>query len=789
MDTLSLLSDRVRKIKAALLQSEVTLSCERLKYLMESYRETDGQNPVLRRARAFEKILNNRTIYIDDNPIVGTLTEYQLGVQPFVENSCDWMKGADSFRTALGKGTISEDDAKLLLETVNFWKGRDTFSRSVEAWSQKHPTVSYQELQDAGIMVDTAHTPMGRCCPDYGKVLKIGLTGIIKEARQKLNSLPLCSLESYRQTEFLNAVIITCEAVIAFAQRYGALAEEMAQKETDDRRKKELNRIAATCYHVPANPARDFYEAVQSFWFIQLAVSIEHLGPGICPGRFSQYMYPFYQKDKELGKLTEEETLELLELLFLKFVTLIRFLPGAVVEQNQGNMFQNISLGGLTPSGEDATNEMDYLVLEAQKRVRSIQPTLSILYHDRLPEELLLKAAELVSTGIGMPAFFNNDLNIQGLIEHGASLEDARNYSIIGCVEAGFSHSANTMHGGALNLPKMLELALNNGKDMLSGKQIGPQTGDPLKFRSYSELHEAIKEQLQYFMPLRIDFQYTVNALNAEFLPLPFNSALVDDCIATGKSMGQGGARYSMDGCGPVGVIDLADSLAAINKFVFEEKSLSMAELIEALRSNFDGKEELHHRLKKAPKYGNGGDYVERIAREWYDIFYDEHQKFHDYLGGRARPFALSVSYHPVLGSKTAALPSGREARESLADGTVSPCAGCDQEGPTAVLGSASRIIDTTKYASSLLNMKFHPSSLQTAKGQKQLVALVRTYMHLGGNHVQWNVVSADTLKDAQLNPQNHRDLIIRVAGFSAFFIQLDTRLQNEIIKRTEFTF
>ena len=214
-----------------------------------------------------------------------------------------------------------------------------------------------------------------------------------------------------------------------------------------------------------------------------------------------------------------------------------------------------------------------------------------------------------------------------------------------------------------------------------------------------------------------------------------------------------------------------------------------MSELIEALRSNFDGKEELRHRLMKAPKYGNGGDYVERIAREWYDIFYDEHQKFPDYLGGRARPFALSVSYHPVLGSKTAALPSGREARESLADGTVSPCAGCDREGPTAVLNSASRIIDTTKYASSLLNMKFHPSSLQTAKGLKQLVALVRTYMHLGGNHVQWNVVSADTLKDAQLHPQNHRDLIVRVAGFSAFFVQLDTRLQNEIIKRTEFTF
>ena len=788
MDTQVMPGDRVMKLKEKLFQSKVKLSCERLKYLLQSYQETDGLSPVLRRAKAFEKILSGRTIYIDDNPVVGTLTEYDLGVQPYTENSSDWMIKESAFSTALGKGDVSEEDERLLFEAVNYFKGKDTFSRAVEAWSQKHKGVSYLELRETGIMIDIVHTPMGRTCPDYGKVLSKGLNGIIGEAKHKLNTLPICSLEAYRQSEFLNAAIIACQAVIGWANRYAALAEEMARKETNNQRKKELHRIAETCRWVPANPARDFYEAVQSFWFTHLAVSIEHLGPGISPGRFPQYMYPFYKKAKEQGRITEEEAIELLELLFLKFVTLMRFLPGGVFEQNQGNMFQNICLGG-TSGDKDATNEMDFLLLEAQKRVRSIQPTLSVLYHDKLSEELLLKAAELVSTGLGMPAFFNDALNIQRLIDHGASPEDARNYAILGCVEAGFSHAASTMHGGGLNMAKMLEFALNNGKDPLTGKQIGPRTGEATAFRSYSELHEAVRKQVQYFMPLRCDFQYTVNALNAEFLPLPFNSALVDDCIQTGKSMGQGGARYSMDGCGPVGTIDLADSLAAVKKLVFEEKSLSMAQLLEALHSNFEGKEELRHLLLGAPKYGNDGDYVEPIAREWYDIFYEEHQKFKDYLGRPAKPFALSVSWHPVLGTKTGALPSGRKARESLADGTVSPCAGQDREGPTAVIRSASMVIDTTQYASSLLNMKFHPSSLRSVAGRKQLIALIKTYMDMGGHHVQFNVVSGDTLKDAQLHPQKHRDLIVRVAGFSAYFVQLDPKVQNEIIKRTEFRF
>jgi formate C-acetyltransferase len=448
-----------------------------------------------------------------------------------------------------------------------------------------------------------------------------------------------------------------------------------------------------------------------------------------------------------------------------------------------------MSLGGLTPDGEDATNEMDYLIIEAQRRVRMIQPTLSILYHDKLPEELLLRSTELVRTGLGMPAFFNANLNIESLMSYGASLEDARNQCQIGCVERGFSHGAAPMLGGGINMPKMLELALHDGKDPFSGKQVGPKTGNPENFTSFQELADAIKKQLQYFMPRYADYEYTGHAINAQYFPTPFVSALVDDCITKGLDVSSGGARYYMAGFGPVGVIDLGDSLAAIKKYVFEEKRLSMGELLKALEDNFQGYEEMHKLLLNAPKYGNDDDYADNIVREWYDIFYDEHQKLRDHLGGELRPFTISVSWHSPLGAKTNALPSGRKAGMPLADGSVSSSQGYDKNGPTALTRSASRAIDMVKYFSSLLNMKFHPSPLSTTDGLRKLIALIKTYLQMGGHHIQFNVVSAETLKDAQMYPEKYKDLIIRVAGFSAYFIHLDPVIQSEIISRTELNF
>jgi formate C-acetyltransferase len=786
-----IVTERVKKLKESFHETAPALCPERVKFLAEAYRENEGKSPITIRAKAYEKFLNGMSLYIDHNPIVGNLSKYRVGMVPYPEYSCSWMKKELEAITAFGRVPLSQEDQELLIEVADYWEDRNTYTmtREIHAWKyQGEPTRN--ELQfSAGVWIIPVGVPPGRISVDYEKVLNKGLNGVIAEAQQQLSSLPIGTSEAISKKDFLEAVITSCNAVTNFAIRYANLTADMAQNESDPTRKKELEDISQICHRVPANPARTFREAIQSFWFTHLAVHMEINSSGISPGRFPRYMYPFYKKDLEEGRITREEAIELLELLFIKFTEIIRFWSQSFFAKDMGNLLQNISLGGLTPNGDDATNEMDYLLIEAQRRVRMIQPTLSILYHDKLPEELLLRATELVRTGLGMPAFFNAHLNIDSLIRYGASLEDARNQCQIGCVERGFSHGSAPMLGGGINMPKMLELALHDGQDPFSGKQVGPKTGNSKNFTSFQELADAIKKQLQHFMPRYADYEYTGHAINAQHFPTPFVSALVDDCIEKGLDVSSGGARYYMAGFGPVGVIDLGDSLAAIKKYVFEEKRLSLGELMEALGANFQGYEEMHKLLLNAPKYGNDDDYADSIVREWYDIFYDEHQKLRDHLGGELRPFTISVSWHSPLGAKTNALPSGRKAGMPLADGSVSSSQGYDKNGPTALTKSASRAIDTVKYFSSLLNMKFHPTPLSTIDGLIKLISLIKTYLQLGGHHIQFNVVSAETLRDAQMNPAKYKDLVIRVAGFSAYFIHLDPVIQNEIISRTEINF
>ena len=783
-------TERVKRLRESLFQTEPRLCCERLRFQLESYKETDGLPTVIRVAKAYEKHLCGMTIYIDENSIVGSLTKHWGGILPYPEISCDWMITEFEFCTYAGKLKISEEDLKsedrtLLEEAVKYWQPRCKWNRAKEAFSTKYG-LDYQELYEAGFFSTVGLTPYARINIDYGKVLNKGFEGIIAEAEEELRKLPFGPMEDLEKKYFLEAVIIECNAVIKFARRYAALAREMALKEESPERKKELEKIAETCEWVPAKPARTFYEAIQSFWFTHLAAELEAVSAGISPGRSPLYMNRFYIKDLTEGRITEEEAIELLELLFVKFTEVRTFLPRLFFGHTQGSLFQNIAIGGVTITGEDATSEMDFLILEAQRRAQMPQPTLSVLCHNKLSQEFLLKAIELVRTGIGMPAFFNNDVTIQRLLDHGGSLEDARNCCLIGCVEGSFSHTVGTARGDGFNMPKMLELALNNGVDPVSGKRWGLQTGDPRNFKSYDELCEAIKKQLQHFEKLHEEFEMVANSLGTQISPRIFLSALVDDCIKNGRELNSGGARYRMDGNGAVGVVDLADSLAAIKRLVFEEKSVTMDELLKALKANYEGYEELHKKLLEAPKYGNDIDYADQIVREWYNIFYDEHQKYKDHTGCTRRPYALSVSFHFPLGVRTGALPSGRRAGIPLTDGSVSPEPGMDKSGPTALIRSATKALDCVKFASNLLNMKFHPSALEDRAAQLKLLALIRTYMNLGGHHIQFNVVSAETLKDAQAHPENYRHLIVRVAGFSAFFIHLEPMIQNEIVKRTE---
>ncbi len=783
------ISARVQRLKDTLLQLERPISCERLGFVMESYRETDGQPPVIRRARLLDKVLSSMTIFIDENPIIGSQTRFRGGVQPYPEWACRWMKKEPQFFGSLGTMKISLEDRALVEETIDYWQDKSAIDRVKEIWSQKHPEINVDDYRSAGVWADVVGAPMGRMSVDYGKVLNQGLEGIIAEAKAHLDRLPISTREGLRKREFLNSVIISCQAVAKFAGRHAALAREMAREEPNPERKKELELIAETCDQVPAKPARSFYEALQSFWFIHVCLLIEHVSWGFSPGRFPMYMYPFYQADKEAGRITEEEALELLELLFIKFTEVAPLWSRVGFEQAMANMFQNISLGGVDSEGKDATNDLDYLLLEAQSRVRLMQPTLSILYHDNLPDDFLLKSAELVRTGIGMPAFFNNNLNIQAFLAMGASLEDARNNCIIGCVERGLSHNCNTANNSFFSMPKMLELALYNGVDIKTGRQLGARTGAAEDWRSYQELFDAVKKQMEHCFPYYVELEETHYAFNAEYLPVPFTSALVDDCVQRGEEVYTGGSRYSMNGYSPVGAVDLADSLAAIKRLVFEEKRLTIGTLKKALEADFEGYEEVHRLLMDAPKYGNDDEYADSIVRACYDIFYAEHSKYRDYQGRQMSPPALSVTGHFRLGARCGATPNGRKARIPFTDASVSASPGMDRNGPTALIRSATRVIDTVKYAAAQINMKFHPTSVSGRDGLRKLLALVKTYLDLGGHHIQFNVVSTETLRDAQRHPESYRDLIVRIAGFSAYFIHLDPMVQNEIIKRTEIGF
>jgi formate C-acetyltransferase len=501
-------------------------------------------------------------------------------------------------------------------------------------------------------------------------------------------------------------------------------------------------------------------------------------------------MYPFYQKDRDDGKLTDEEVIELLQFFFIKLNGLAQVLPPHGFAWSQSRLGLHLCLGGLTADGDDATNDLDWLVLEAQRRLQLPEPLVDLLYHDKLSQDFLLKCVDLIKTGIGQPAVHNVVKAVERHLYHEhMPLEEARDFSILGCVQTWRAGYAIATWEGAFNIAKMVELALNNGRDPLTGIRLGPETGEVELFQSYDEFYEAVTRQMRYFIPLQRQIGRTAWNIERD-LPIPFASALTRDCVERGKDVKDGGARYNQaNGMTFVAGIDAANSLAAVKKLVFEEKKITMKQLKEALAANFEGYEDIWRMCMEAPKYGNDVDYVDSIAKQLYEVCYNEHQKFPDFLGRPVKPEAYSVTTHFATGRFTGALPYGRKARVPLTDASVSASPGTDTNGPTALVRSAVRVIDTAKWGGNHLNMKFHPTVLGTVEGAKKLLSLIKTYFDLGGFHVQFNCVSSETLRRAQLHPEDYRELVVRVAGFSAFFIHLDREVQDEIIKRTELEF
>ena len=675
---------------------------------------------------------------------------------------------------------------------------------------------------------------VGHVTVKYWEVLEIGFEGIMEKTREELKKCNVGDGDYARKSHFLEAVLISCQAVIDYAHRYAQLAEQMASQCTDPVRKQELLQIAANCSRVPGKGADSFYEACQSFWFIQQLLQMESSGHSISPGRFDQYMYPYYKKDVERGALTREYAQELMDCIWVKLNDLNKCRDAASAEGFAGySLFQNLIAGGQNSEGEDVTNDLSIMCIQASMHVRLPQPSLSVRVWNGSPHEFLIKAAELTRTGIGLPAYYNDEVIIPALQNRGLSLADARDYNIIGCVEPQKAGKTEGWHDAAFfNMCRPLELVFSNGMD--KGEMVGIPTGDVTQMNTFEEFFDAYKKQMEYCISLLVNADNAIDVAHAERCPLPFLSCMVDDCLKKGKSVQEGGAVYNFTGPQGFGIANMADGLFAVRQLVYDEKKISMKELKEALIWNYDkgldaqsagdiGTEilkamkaagrnvdastaaavlnsligmkpepdklsrfkEIHDMIDEVPKFGNDIPEVDYFAREVAYTYTKPLQNYKNPRGGQFQAGLYPVSANVPLGGQTGATPDGRYAHTPVADG-VSPSAGKDVKGPTAAASSVARLDHFIVSNGTLFNQKFHPSALSGREGLEKFVALIRSYFDQKGMHMQFNVVDRQTLLDAQKHPEKYKHLVVRVAGYSALFTTLSRSLQDDIIRRTE---
>jgi formate C-acetyltransferase len=621
------------------------------------------------------------------------------------------------------------------------------------------------------------------------KIYHKGMADFKKEIEECLGSLDYENdADAYRKQEELKAMSICTDAIVAYANRHAERAQELALKEKDPVRKSELETLARVCRHVPANAPRNFWEALQCYWFVHLGV-ITELNPwdAFNPGRLDQHLYPFYQKGLEEGSLTRDKAEELLQCFWVKFNN--QPAPPKVgvtaAESSTYTDFANINTGGLRKDGSDGVNELSFLVLDVIDEMRLVQPSSNIQVSKKNPDEFLKRAGKIIRKGWGQPSVFNADTIVEELLRQGKSVEDARCGGASGCVEVGAFGKESYILTGYFNMPKVLEITLHNGLDPRNGKMIGIKTGNPETFRSFDELVDAFRKQVNHFIDIKIRGNNVIERLYAEYMPVPFLSVLIDDCIARGKDYNDGGARYNTSYIQGVGVGTMTDSLTSIKHHVFDEKTVSMADMLKILAADFAGYDKTRLLfLNRTPKFGNDEDYADNVMVQVFETYYNAVNGRKNTKGGTYRINLLPTTCHVYFGSVTGATPDGRKAWTPLSEG-ISPVQGADRHGPTAVLKSAGKM-DHVRTGGTLLNQKFTPQVLEGEKGIDNLVHLIRSYFTLGGHHIQFNVVNAQTLRNAQAHPEQFRDLIVRVAGYSDYFCDLGKSLQDEIIARTE---
>jgi len=816
-------SPRIKKLVDHLYANMPEIEPARAVILTESFKNTEALPTVLRRAKAFAAILDHIPIIIRDHElIVGSPTLTPRGCQTFPEFSYEWLEAEfDTVAQRVADPFYISEATKQALKSVHpYWKGKTT---SDLAGAYMAPEAARSIAHHIFTVGNYFYNGVGHLCVQYDKVLAIGYEGIMAEAKALRENCCPGDADYAARVSFLDAVIISCEAVVRYANRYADMAADMAAGCADPVRKAELLQMAANCRRVPAYGAKTFHEACQSFWFVQMLVQLESSGHSISPGRFDQYMFPYYKADIDENKITPDFAQELLDCLWVKFNELNKCRDEASAEGFSGyGLFQNLIVGGQDQEGRDVTNDLSFMCIEATRRVFLPQPSLSVRVWNGSPHRLLLKAAELTCTGIGLPAYFNDEVIIPSMMSRGIALDDARDYCIIGCVEPQKGGKTDGWHDAAFfNMCRPLELVFSNGYD--KGEAVGPQTGLVEDFATYEQFFNAYQTQMNYQISLLVNANNAVDMAHAVRGPMPYLSCMVDDCLASGKTVQEGGAAYNFTGPQGFGIANVADSLYAIKTLVFDEQQYTLADFKQALALNF-GKpseavvaelvkayaaageeptaaavsqiiqailaaakpyERLLADIEALPKFGNDIDEVDAFAREAAYTYTRPMEGYKNPRGGIFQAGLYPVSANVPLGAQTGATPDGRLAYMPVADG-VSPTAGKDVNGPTAAANSVAKLDHGVASNGTLFNQKFHPSALKDEKDLNNFVYLIRSYFDQKGMHVQFNVVDRETLLDAQRNPEQYKSLIVRVAGYSALFTTLSKSLQDDIIKRTE---
>ena len=785
---------RIAKLKQQYETYRPTLNFDLALVKTQVMKETEGQPMAIRRAKAFKRYCETKPVNILDHElIVGNTGRAPREAVVTPEVSADWLgEEIDTVATRPYDPIAVDEESKRLFkeEIAPFWEGKTVLAQ----WLARIP----EEIRDIGYrsgVIDAeikTQTGPGEFAPGYAEILlPKGYGGIKAEAEAKLATLSMTVPSEIPKMEFLKGVIITCEAMDILARRHAEKALEMAKAEKDETRKNELLEIAEVCQWVGSKPPRSFRDALQLVWFTQIGLFLELSAPSYSPGRFDQYMYPLYKADLEAGRTTKQQAQEALECTWVKMAEQIWYLSENASKYYAGyTAFQNLCVGGITPAGDDAVNEMSYMVLQASKEVRLCQPSLSVRLNKKNPEEFFRAVADLASIGTGFPAVHNDEIGIQNLLRKGVTQEEANDWCLVGCVEPnlpGRLHQWSAIT--AYNFGSAVEFAMTNGVHRMSKTRLSIETGDFYAMKSFDEFYEAFNKQTAYLIEASSIYSNVTEIAQRDLCPCPLSSMLLVGCVENATDIMEGGAKYNIGpGTLGIGIADASNSLAALEKLVFNEKKITKEELQKALDADFDGYERLRQMvINGAPKYGNDDDAVDHFAKEIASLVVSEHHKYKTLCGDYFMPSLYPVSSNVPQGEAVGALPSGRKAGVPLADG-CSPTHGTEEQGPTAVLKSVGKINAADVDGGMLLNLKFDPPAVRGEGGLDRFVSFLHSFLDLGLYHVQFNVLDRETLEDARAHPENYRSLLVRVSGYSAYFVEISKPLQDDLIGRTAFS-